>query len=260
MRKYQGKVIHQSRDHHGIIEVVEDGLQRSMHFGSDAKQSSMLLRDPYQLALTYTRAMCAALLFFPQPRRILLLGLGGGSLAKFFLHHYPDCHIDAVEFRQEVHHVARRFFGLPDDPRLQLFYEDAGSFISTTAIQQEHYDIILVDAFLDRGIAFSVCSMNFFAACHDRLSATGVLAINLWADDRIQAKDFIDDMAHSFDNQVLSLPVEGRANLIGITSRQGPLKKQLRRLDERAKLLEQNTAIEFTHLLHGLRKANRWLF
>lgn len=260
MRKYQGQMIHQSHDQLGAIEVVEDGLYRSMHFGTDAKQSSMLLRDPCQLALSYTRAMCAALLFCEAPQRVLLIGLGGGSLAKFILHHYPDCHIDAVEFRPKVHRVAQQYFELPDEPRLQLFYEDAGSFIRNASAEQGNYDIMLIDAFLDSGIAYSVIGMSFFNACRERLSPGGVLSMNLWSDDRIHAKDFIDDMAISFDKQVLRLPVEGKANVIGFASRQNALKKQLKRLDERAKALEQQTAIEFTRLLGNLRKINRSLF
>ena len=260
MRKYQGEVIHESRDQLGTIEVVDDGIYRSLHFGTEAKQSSMLLRDPFYLTLSYTRAMCAALLFFEAPKRVLLVGLGGGSLAKFFLHHYPDCHIDAVEFRPEVHQVAQQYFALPDEPRLQLFYEDAGSFMRNSDAEQSGYDLILIDAFLDRGIAYSVCGMSFFEACRNRLSPTGVISMNLWSDDRVHANDLIEDMAISFDKQVLRLPVEGKANVIGIATRQATVKKTLRKLDERAKKLEQQTAIEFTSLLGSLRKINRSLF
>jgi len=260
MRKYQGEVVHQGHDQLGVIEVVDDGVYRSLHFGTDARQSTMLLRDPWHLALSYTRAMCAALLFCNEPRRVLMLGLGGGSLAKFLLHHYPHCQVDAVEFRPEVHRVARDFFALPDEPRLRLFYQDAGSFVRSAPTEQGNYDLMLIDAFLDRGIAYSVIGMTFFEACRDRLAPGGVLSMNLWSDDRIHAKDFIDDMGISFGEQVLRLPVEGKANIIGIASRQPALKRQLKRLDERAKTLEQQTAIEFTSLLGGLRKANRSLF
>lgn len=260
MRKYEGQVIHASHDPLGPIEVVEDNLQRSLHFGSDARQSCMLLRDPIQLALSYTRAMCAALLLNDSPARILMLGLGGGSLAKFFLHHFPRCRIDAVEFRPAVHQVAKTFFSLPEEPRLQIYYEDAGYFVRTAATELGDYDLILIDAFLDRGIAHSVCGMSFFDACRDRLSAEGVLSMNLWSDDRIHANDFIEDMAASFDREVLRLPVEGKANIIGIAARQRAIKKQLKRLDERARRLEQQTDVEFTSLLGALRKANRSLF
>lgn len=260
MRKYQGEVIHQSHDPLGVIEVVEDNLSRSLHFGTDARQSSMLLRDPYQLSLSYTRAMCAALLFCEEPRRVLLLGLGGGSLAKFLLHYYPQCHIDAVEFRPEVHQIAHRYFALPEGPRLHVIYDDAGRFVRQHPIDQAGYDLILIDAFLDKGIAHSVCGSSFFAACHDLLTAEGVLSMNLWSDDRVQANDFIEDMGLSFEQQALRLPVEGKANVIGIATRQAAARKQLRGLDDRARRLELHTTIEFTALLHSLRKLNKRFF
>jgi spermidine synthase len=260
MRKYQGEVIHQSHDPLGVIEVVEDSLSRSLHFGTDARQSNMLLRDPYYLSLSYTRAMCAALLLCEEPQRILLLGLGGGSLAKFLLHHFPQCHIDAVEFRPEVHRVAQQHFALPEDPRLRVFYDDAGQFVRQHIAEEGGYDLMMTDAFLDHGIAYSVCGISFFEACRDQLSPEGVLSMNLWSDDRVHANDFIEDMGLSFEQQVLRLPVEGKANVIGIATRQAAAKKQLRHLDDRAKRLEQRTAIEFTSLLRTLRKLNHRFF
>ncbi|HEY0720688.1 MAG TPA: spermidine synthase, partial [Gammaproteobacteria bacterium] len=88
MQKYDGLLVHRTQDEWGPIEVVDDMLHRSLHFGTEPKQSSMLLSDPLALVLSYTRAMTTALLFVPQVRRVLLIGLGGGSLAKFFLHHF----------------------------------------------------------------------------------------------------------------------------------------------------------------------------
>ena len=260
MRKYQGELIHSRHDELGPIEVVDDGIYRSLHFGSDAKQSCMLLRDPRQLALSYTRAMCAALLFCGTPRRVLLLGLGGGSLAKFLLHHYPECHIDAVEFRPQVHRVAQEFFALPETPRLQLHFEDAGQFLRGAGSEMSDYDLILIDAFLEHGIAYSVCEMHFFDCCRERLAATGVMAINLWADDRIQVREFVEDISTSFNREVVQLPVEGRANLVAIATRLPAVKRQLKRLDDRARALEQQTSVEFTSLLKALRKANRRFF
>jgi spermidine synthase len=156
--------------------------------------------------------------------------------------------------------VAQQHFALPDDPRLQIFYDDAGHFVRRHPIEHEGYDVMLVDAFLDKGIAYSVCGSSFFAACRDLLTTEGVLSMNLWSDDRVHANDFIEDMGLSFAQQTLRLPVEGKANVIGIATRQATARKQLRGLDDRAKRLELHTAIEFTTLLHSLRKFNRRFF
>ncbi|PKM43324.1 MAG: spermine synthase [Gammaproteobacteria bacterium HGW-Gammaproteobacteria-1] len=258
MYKYGGVVIHQDRDELGSLEVVEDGYQRSLHFGSEPKQSSMDLHNPLRLALTYTRAMMSALLFNPTPRKVLLLGLGGGSLAKFLLYHFPACRIDAVEYRASVHRLARDFFQLPDDPRLTLHFADAADFIRQADAGYSDYDLVLVDAFTADGVAQETCGLSFFEACRTRLAAGGVLAANLWSGDRIRLDDIINDLGDAFDGRLLRLPVEGKANVIALVMQQGKPRRELRRLDPLARDLQKALDLEFASFLNTLRKNNRY--
>lgn len=258
MYKYGGIVIHEARDALGTLEVVEDGYQRSLHFGSDPKQSSMDLNDPLRLALSYTRAMLSALLFNTDPRRVLLLGLGGGSLAKFLLHHFPACRIDAVEYRESVYEVARSHFHLPDDPRLVPHFADAADFIRRADVAHSDYDLILVDAFTADGVAQATSGLSFFEACRTRLAADGVLAANLWSADSIKLDDIISDLSDAFDGRLLRLPVDGKANVIALTTQQGKPRRELRRLDKQATTLQQQLGLEFSAFLNRLRKNNRY--
>lgn len=260
MRKYHGTVIYKTRDELGDIEVVDDASYRSLHFGSDPKQSSMLLRDPNYLALAYTRAMSTALLFSGATKRFLLIGLGGGSLAKFLLHHFEECRVDAVEYRQAVSEVAHSYFHLPHDYRLSITIDDGGHFMRTADMAEYcDYDVIFVDAFLGSGIARSVCGMSFYDACRDRLAEGGVLSINLWNGDFIRARDMLDDIRDSFNGNVLQLPVEGKDNIIALATKGTKLKKQLRTLEQQGKALERSTGVEYGVFLRHLRKSNSWL-
>lgn len=258
MHKYGGIVIHQSRDALGPLEVVDNGYQRSLHFGSEPKQSTMDLDDPLRLALSYTRAMLSALLFDAAPRRILLLGLGGGSLAKFLLHHFPACRIDAVEYREGVYQLARAYFHLPDDPRLSLHFADAADFIRQADTDLSGYDLLLLDTFTADGIAQGTCGLSFFEACRTRLAADGVLAANLWSADSIKLDDVISDLNDAFDGRLLRLPVDGKANVIALVTQQGKPRRELRRLDKQAAELQQRLGVEFTVFLNRLRKNNRY--
>jgi len=258
MYKYGGIVIHEARDALGTLEVVEDGYQRSLHFGSEPKQSSMDLNDPLRLALSYTRAMLSALLFHADPRHVLLLGLGGGSLAKFLLHHFPGCRIDAVEYRESVYEVARSHFQLPDDPRLALHFTDAADFIRRADAAHSGYDLILVDAFTADGVAQATSGLSFFEACRTRLAADGVLAANLWSADSIKLDDIISDLGDAFDGRLLRLPVDGKANVIALVTQQGKPRRELRRLDKQAAELQQRLGLEFSAFLNRLRKNNRY--
>ena len=69
--------------------VYDDAGVRRLHFDSAAVQSSMRLSDPYALDLSYTQAMMGFLLFSAEPRHILIVGLGGGSLSKYCHHRFP---------------------------------------------------------------------------------------------------------------------------------------------------------------------------
>lgn len=259
MHKYHGTLIHKTRDEDGDIEVVDDGYYRSLHFGTDPQQSCMLLRDPIHLALAYTRAMTCALLLQEPPRRVLLIGLGGGSLAKFLLHHLPGVSIDAVESRPAVAEVARSHFELSEDARLKLHIDDGGSYIRRHSDDGEtRYDTIFVDAFIGAGIARSVCGISFLQACHNLLDQDGILSMNLWNGDFITAREMLQDIRESFDNNVLQLPVDGKDNTIALASRGQSLKRRLKRAATMAQTLEAQTGIEYKLLLKQLKKHNGW--
>ena len=65
------------------LVISEERGVRHLHVGGEAIQSAMRLEDPWALELDYTRCMMAFRLFHAEPRRALMIGLGGGSLAKF---------------------------------------------------------------------------------------------------------------------------------------------------------------------------------
>src|SRR3954469_22145667 len=94
--------------------IVDNGRRRFLHFDFGAIQSAMELSNPQRLTLAYTRKMMAFLLFNRSPKRILLLGLGGGSLAKFCYRNLPYALLTAVEVNQDV--IAMRDeFDIPAD-------------------------------------------------------------------------------------------------------------------------------------------------
>ena len=98
---------------------------RHLHVGGEAIQSAMRLDDPFALELDYTRCMMAFLLFHPQPRRALMIGLGGGSLAKFFHRRINGLRTHVVEYDDRVIATARALFHVPaDDARLAIEHGD----------------------------------------------------------------------------------------------------------------------------------------
>lgn len=254
MRKYHGKLIHRSRDAEGAIEVVDDSLTRTLHFGNDVRQSTMVLCDPVHLALVYTRAMMSCLLFQPDPKHVLLVGLGGGSLAKFFLHYFPRCNVDAVERRADVVKVAHGYFQLPEAPRLQVHVDDASHFMRRHALHR--YDLIFLDAYDAEGMASGSADSDFLAACRNRLAPHSLLVMNLWARDRRHYKYVYTHLSECFGEKPLRLPSEGGTNIITLSGRRPLARLNLKSLPAHVKPLEERTGIELAKFAHALRKHN----
>lgn len=253
----RGTLMYAQRDTEGLIEVIDHKGTRSLYFGTQARQSSMLLYAPNQLALEYTRNMLVGLLFQPKPKRILLIGLGGGSLARYLLAHLPETRIDCVETRPTVVDVARRCFQLPDAELLRIHIDDGARFLHAAPLQ--HYDMILVDAYDSGGVHPSVCPASFHSNCRRVLTDTGVLAMNLWSTPNSRVRAVVTDMQRGFDSQVLRLPLPQRANLIALGLVRPHSRKELKALRELARELKTRFALDFPHMLRRLEHYNSGL-
>lgn len=258
MRKYGGIVIHQSQDDDGILEVVEENGIRSLHFGSRPIQSSMSLTNPDYLQSPYARAMMGWNLFLDSFDEALMIGLGGGTLAKFMLQRFPESRIKAIEYRQSVSRIAHSHFGLPLDPRLKICIGDGGAYIreQAKAAVQQQYELLLIDAFDHDAMSPSVNSETFFDACLKLLSQQGLMVINLWGNDKAKFEQTAWYMGQSFQWKILFLPVRKRGNIIGFGFSAGMPKLSISQLRAKAKLLEKYTQIEFPILLKDLKKNN----
>ncbi len=196
-----------------LVEIEENGNHRSLYFGDRSLQSSMSLARPDQLVLPYTRYMALALLINSSPRNILVVGVGSGSFIRFFHHHFPDCHIDAVDYSPEVIEVARDYFQLPEDERIALHCADGRSFLQHNC--DRLYDLVLIDAFDDQGMAPTVYSDFFFSLCARSLGPGGLLSCNLWSDNRKRLQEIKSSLSDHFAG-CLYLPVPDRGNIIAI--------------------------------------------
>lgn len=253
MRKYGGTIIHCTRDNEGLVEVVDAQGIRFLHFGTPPRQSALSLTAPERLELSYVRAMLAGLMFTKDPDRVLILGLGGGTLATFLLRAFPECRVDAVESRATVVTVARRFFGLPEDPRLTVHVADAGAFIEAAATSNlVAYSHIFVDLFDREGLAGAVTLPNFTAALAKRLSDQGILAMNLWGSHPESYRSALGPLKLDFGEKILRLQVVGRGNVIIFGLGRALPAPHRHALTTRAGLLERRLGIEFSRFLHLL--------
>lgn len=159
------------REHDGFV---------SLQFVRRQTQSRMVGNDPDRLLIDYTRTMFAALLWQPAPALLGMVGLGGGSQAKFAYRHLPGTRIEAVD--NNPHVVALRgAFGIPDDDaRLSVVIDDGVRFVTE---RRGRFDVLLVDGYDEHGIPAALSTQAFYDACRDALTASGVMACNLYVRD-----------------------------------------------------------------------------
>ena len=199
----------------GTPFVCQERGEVSMHFGMGAVQSRMRVGKPDVLVLDYTRAMMSFLLFNPAPRDILMLGLGGGSLAKYCHAHLPNTRFTAVEINPEVIAMRGLFSIPPDDDRLRIACADGAAWVPA---HPDSCDVLMLDGFGPEGLPPALSSQDFYDACARALQPGGVLVANIWAGPVVRDAA-LGRLRHSFDSGVVTLPAEEGENLIAFACR-----------------------------------------
>ena len=157
------------------IRVEETRERRYLYFDGTL-QSSMDRRDPTSLELLYSRFTSLGLVFRPDAARVLIIGLGGGSMAKKYHQEFPELEIDSIEIDPEVTEVARTFFHFREDPRQRVHEGDGREFLARA---EERFDLILLDAYYADNMPFHLVTREFFHTALEKLTPDGVLVINL---------------------------------------------------------------------------------
>lgn len=193
------------------MEVTEERGLRTLRLGSCAIQSAMRVSRPWDLELAYTRAMMGFLMFNPMPRAVLMVGLGGGSLAKFIRKHLPQTHVTAVEVDPRVIAAARAHFELPpDDDTLAVIEADGALFVKQ---QADSADVILLDGFDAGNQVEALATQKFYTVCRRALKPGGVLVVNLWGRDT-EFAEYFARLSRAFDGEVGWIAVQHKTNII----------------------------------------------
>lgn len=171
----EARVIYEKASvYHGII-VTEDRCYRWLHFDR-SRQGGMLLNNPLESPLRYPDYFLLAWLFNPGIKKVLVVGLGSGSLPKRLISDFPGVQVDSVELDPAVVDVAKRFFQLRDDPRHKIFVQDGRQYIKKT---DATYDLIIMDAYFAEGVPFHLVTREFFQQVKMRLAPGGIVAANI---------------------------------------------------------------------------------
>ncbi len=236
------------------VYISEKFGVRSLHIGSDTVQSAMRIGAPNDLELSYTRSMMGFLLFNDHPKLVLMIGLGGGSVAKFIYHRMPWTTLRAIELRERVLTVARRYFDVPpDDTRFEVILGDGAEFASRPTVCA---DLVVVDGYDGESHVEALATTAFYRDCHERLNTGGMMVVNLWGGDR-EFHDTLKRIESAFPAGTLCLPAEKPGNIIVFGFRSAPGSLEWSVLDERAAALEPRYGLGFARFVESLHRMNR---
>jgi len=199
-----GQLEHEEVSAFSHIRVRRGGDVRTLTFvrdnGQEVVQSRVNLAAPHTLVSPYARSMFASYLYQPQPRRVLIVGLGGGAMVRFLTHHEPQVHIDAVEIDPAVVRLADEYFGVRSGGNVRVHAADGVAFVESTA---DSYDLIFMDAFLRpssdtdaTGVPTRLKTQEFLGRLKQALAPGGVVAFNVNEHDGMA--DDIADVAAAF--------------------------------------------------------------
>ena len=189
--KYDGMTIHSVRDEYGLIEVVQNRSTRKLYFDSPIEQSCLYLNAPMTLNFEYQEKIVERILAFAnqhskeQTFRVLILGMGGGSMAHHLFHMLPNIQLTVVELRQAVIDCAYNYFHLPNEPEIEVVCEDAITFMAENNLENlkdnaQHYDVIIVDIFDANGLPSELSDKQFQENLWQNINSPGLVIFNLW--------------------------------------------------------------------------------
>jgi spermidine synthase len=228
--------------------IFETPFERRMHFTNEATQSAMLFSDPDALISQYTRKMMAFLLFDPNPQRIVMIGLGGGSLAKFCYRHLPRADITVVEIDEDVIALRDEFCIPKDDDRFRVVHDDGARYLESLG---EQIDALLIDAFDADGIALSLANSKFYSCAARQLTEKGVLVMNFWG----PCERYVDNLAQAraaFGDSLMLVPVAGDANVLLFAFKQPPPQAITDELEAVAQRLQMRLLLDFPRYLRRI--------
>lgn len=178
LSRKDGQIDHVETTYNDIF-VFKDKAELHMAFqlkGWDYTQSTINLKDADDLPLPVARQMTMATVYPAELKRILMIGLGGGTISTYLGRHIPDVTIDTVEIDPGVITAAKKYFGIRESGRIRYLDGDGRVFLNRN---KQPFDLILCDAFHGGYIPFHLLTKEFFRLVKRNLTPDGAVAVNI---------------------------------------------------------------------------------
>src|SRR5580693_6430670 len=185
LKHSDGRVAHLETEYNNLFIDKHGSLLglSSMHTGRPNYIESIVdLKDPDAMPVPYNQTMTVALAYPAAPKRILMIGLGAGSISTYLGRAMPDARIDVVELDPGVISAGKDYFGLRETDRVRLIAGDGRVYLNR---HNDLYDLILLDAFRELGIPFHLLTREFYTLVKEHLAPGGAMASNVAANTKL---------------------------------------------------------------------------
>ncbi len=238
------------RSEYSHIRLYRKDQVRTLVFvrdsGEEALETQVDLANPHQLRFTYLEHLFLSYVFRPEQQRVLIVGLGGGSMVHFLKHYDPGVQVDAVEIDPVVVRIADQYFGVRSEGNVRVITADAFEFLANTT---DPYDVIYMDAFLkpsadtdSTGVPLRLKTIRFYQDVQKKLKPGGVVAFNM--NPHARMREDIETMRAAFA-QVYVFPLPGYQGSVVIAST-APERQRLPALLARAAQLDRRFKTSFS--------------
>lgn len=183
-----GKLVHSERSLYREVLVYEAGATRCMCFTRNCRigrQTCMDVKRPNRVVMNYPQMMLAALFVRPQPRSILIIGLGGGTIPRALTEFVPSARIDVVEIDPAVIRVAKEYFRFAESANVKAVAMDGRVYVKRALRDQRQYDMVMLDAFDHEYIPEHLLTKEFLEEVRQLLTPGGVLVANTFSSSRL---------------------------------------------------------------------------
>lgn len=232
------RILHREDSLYSHIVVRQTGSVICLQFDvrrNLRNQTCINERRPKEMVFAYTKMSMTSLLFTPEPKRILVVGLGGGTLPMAFADLLPNAEIDSLEIDPAVVDVAEEFFGYRSSEKVRVHEQDARVWVKRARLKgTDKFDIIILDAFNGEYIPEHLMTVEFFEDLKALMTPEATLAANTFTISKLYDHESAT-FAAVFGN-FINFKVTESANRVILASNQDTSDELLR---ERATLLSQ---------------------
>ena len=204
------------------IEVVDEGGVRTLSFNG-SRETRMNRDNPLQGHFEYTEYFHMPWLWNTNIKRVLMIGLGGGSTQRSYQHYYTNVMVDSVELDPEVVKVAKSYFRVTETPTHRIHLQDGRIFLRRTT---HIYDVILMDAYSTTRYGSSIpphlTTKEFFTIARNHLSTNGVMAYNIIGTVKHWNADFVGGLFRTMREvfpQVYLFPAAESQNVVLVATK-----------------------------------------